>query len=736
MRRFGRVRSGFSRRFGAGRRRWLSPSRCGARGSRGWSIGSWGRWGCTTGLCPIGWCFSSGGGCTRRRAGRSGGGRRAMRGLRGSWRFGGRFGPLVLRAGWGRGARSVRAARSVGSVGPAGSVKVARSARAAESVRSVGTARSVRSAGSVGTARSVGSVGSVGTAEPAEPAGSVRLVKPERGGRGWGGGQEGELLPALLSWMKGAGGVASPRPDVAFVEQGMDSVKLAALASEIEARLGTEVPVERFYAATPAELAAALVRDGLPEVGRADVVADLPLDGGIVPRSDDGSAIARWPVLLVTGVTGFLGAFLLAELLAQTEVDLICLVRAPDPEAGRERIRANLARYGLWDDGCGARIRVQIGDLAAPDLGLSAARWARLASQITGVYHCGAHVHWGLPYDRLKAANVEGTTALARLACEAQGAPFHFVSSLGVFPLGISPRTRFEEDDALLDGENLDLGYFQTKWVAERRLQQARARGLPVTVYRPGFIGGQRTTGRTSGEAQLFTSFLAGCLRLAAAPRCGQGDGHRRRRRRGAGHRRPLAARRGAGVQPAPSRAAATTGAVRSPARARATRSRPRPTPGGDRACSICPPTIPTRSRRSSTSTGCRRPPACGGSRCCCGRRSPSRPRPRTPPSTRSARRLRPSTPASSMSTSTRWWRRGTRRRRRRRKGARLRGRPLPSWTTRSSSAPCGRCTIRRPASSGAPPTASTGRRRPRRAIPSGCPRMRSRCTGRTCTAR
>jgi hypothetical protein len=55
--------------------------------------------------------------------------------------------------------------------------------------------------------------------------------------------------------------------------------------------------------------------------------------------------------------------------------------------------------------------------------------------------------------------------------------------------------------------------------VAERLLHEARRRGLPVRVYRPGFIGGHSVTGRSSpDQQQLFASFLAGCLQLGVAP--------------------------------------------------------------------------------------------------------------------------------------------------------------------------------------------------------------------------
>ncbi len=51
----------------------------------------------------------------------------------------------------------------------------------------------------------------------------------------------------------------------------------------------------------------------------------------------------------------------------------------------------------------------------------------------------------------------------------------------------------------------------QSKWVAEKLVQEARARGLPASIYRPAFIGGDSATGvcKPSGD------FILACLRAA-----------------------------------------------------------------------------------------------------------------------------------------------------------------------------------------------------------------------------
>lgn len=52
--------------------------------------------------------------------------------------------------------------------------------------------------------------------------------------------------------------------------------------------------------------------------------------------------------ILLTGVTGFLGAHLLAELLLQSQANVVCIVREVSGEPVDERVRHTLKKYGLW----------------------------------------------------------------------------------------------------------------------------------------------------------------------------------------------------------------------------------------------------------------------------------------------------------------------------------------------------------------------------------------------------
>ncbi len=330
---------------------------------------------------------------------------------------------------------------------------------------------------------------------------------------------EGKVLPWMMDWLRRHTANPSIRPDMDFAEAGLDSLAATQLAGDLEKHLGFEVPMELFFG-TRIDQTAALLEHGQRSVGvgaRLDLERDATLEPELVPhgtpRAADGAPI------FLTGATGFLGGFLLRELLSQTAAPVVCLVRAASPEAAFDRVRDNVARYGPIAADALARVSVLVGDLARPRFGLEPERFESLAREVGSILHCGAVVHWGYGYSSLKDSNVGGTREVIRLSCLGGGLPIHHVSSIGVYPFGEVTQDQFSEQDDLKDGERLQIPYFQSKWVAERMLEHARGRGVPVAIYRPGFVSGDSRTGAESAsESQLFYAFLAGSVKLGEVP--------------------------------------------------------------------------------------------------------------------------------------------------------------------------------------------------------------------------
>ena len=150
----------------------------------------------------------------------------------------------------------------------------------------------------------------------------------------------------------------------------------------------------------------------------------------------DAPRMSHWlapRALFLTGATGFLGAYLLDELLRQTDATIYCLVRAADQTQGAQRLQTHLQSYGLWQDDWAARCIPLCGDLAQPRLGLGEAQFALLGDTIDVIYHNGAWVNALYPYERLRAANVLGTQEVIRLAALGHPKPLHYISTLAIF---------------------------------------------------------------------------------------------------------------------------------------------------------------------------------------------------------------------------------------------------------------------------------------------------------------
>ncbi len=245
--------------------------------------------------------------------------------------------------------------------------------------------------------------------------------------------------------------------------------------------------------------------------------AETVLDPTISPNTPYHH-ITKPACVFLTGATGFVGAFLLHELLRQTHADIYCLVRAPNLKEGKKRIQTSLESYLLWDESFSCRIIPVVGDQTQPLLGLSQEEFQAMAELVDVVYHNGAWVHHTSPYPVLKAANVLGTQEVLRFASQVKVKSVHFISTKSVFSAVGDSGVRIVREDDSLDDDQLPLGgYSQSKWVAEKLVTIARDRGLPVCIYRIGRVSGHSQTGVFNRNDFLY-KLIIGCIQLGSVP--------------------------------------------------------------------------------------------------------------------------------------------------------------------------------------------------------------------------
>ncbi len=269
------------------------------------------------------------------------------------------------------------------------------------------------------------------------------------------------------------------------------------------------------------------------EVHARDLTLDKFLDEATLaaaPSLPQASHEVR--TVLLTGATGFLGRYLALHWLERMDLvdgKVICLVRAKDDVAARQRLDATfdsgdpklLEHYGsLAVD----HLEVLAGDKGEANLGLDDATWQRLADTVDLIVDPAALVNHVLPYSQLFGPNVVGTAELIRIALTTRIKPFVYVSTIGVGD-GIEPGKFVEETDirqmspTRKIGDNYANGYGNSKWAGEVLLREAHDLcGLPVSVFRCDMIMADTTYAGQLNVPDMFTRMMLSLVATGIAP--------------------------------------------------------------------------------------------------------------------------------------------------------------------------------------------------------------------------
>ncbi|MFL6653180.1 MAG: thioester reductase domain-containing protein [Sulfurifustis sp.] len=221
------------------------------------------------------------------------------------------------------------------------------------------------------------------------------------------------------------------------------------------------------------------------------------------------TAAAKPETFFVTGATGFVGAFLLHELL-KSNLTAHCLVRATDTEHAMTRLMETLDHYGLWKADYASLVKPVIGDLTQPLFGMTEEAFNQLAEQIDAVCHSGALVDWMLPLDAYLGPNVVGTHEVLRLASRGRGKAVHYISTGATLPKYLGYEVSKDERE---------YGYLTSKWMGEQMIAAARWRGALASTYRLPFVGACSGSGHFRlDEGDFLHNFIAGCIGMGAFP--------------------------------------------------------------------------------------------------------------------------------------------------------------------------------------------------------------------------
>jgi amino acid adenylation domain-containing protein/thioester reductase-like protein len=322
----------------------------------------------------------------------------------------------------------------------------------------------------------------------------------------------------------------SCQPDTNFFNMGGDSLSIAHLLHKIECEFGVSLPSRFVYEyPTALSLATAIAQHKLKcshEVEeryidlRAEVKLPINLDTSVWQQP----AQTRYDCALITGSTGFLGAYLLYELLNKgCYQQIYCLVRAQSDNAAMVRLQETFIKYQLPTVML-SKVQAIAGDIEQPQLDLPTALYNKLGKEVDQIYHVAADTNYIKPYSAIKKPNLDGTANIITLAAHIRHKALHYVSTLAIYGAlatlaGTDEVTEEFDIDKSASIISVEMGYILTKWVAERMLQSAKQKGLSVSIYRPGYICGHRQTGVANLNDMLYR-LIRGCIQMGVYPDC------------------------------------------------------------------------------------------------------------------------------------------------------------------------------------------------------------------------
>ena len=220
-------------------------------------------------------------------------------------------------------------------------------------------------------------------------------------------------------------------------------------------------------------------------------------------------AVENGKSILLTGANGFLGCFLLKELLEQSQADIYCLIRAEGEKEAYKRLFDAMCYYRLEKFLDCERIHPVIGDLGKDQFGLEEEYYWELCEKVDMVVHSGAVVNFVYNYEMLRNENVIGTGRILKFASTKKIKPVHFISSIAIFGVG-AKETEVDEMFPLNISELPRSGYNQTKWAADVLVNNARKAGLPCNIYRVGNVCGDSVNGICQTKDFIWMLFKVG----------------------------------------------------------------------------------------------------------------------------------------------------------------------------------------------------------------------------------
>lgn len=184
-------------------------------------------------------------------------------------------------------------------------------------------------------------------------------------------------------------------------------------------------------------------------------------------------------MILVTGGTGMLGAYLLLYL-SEKEKEIRAIYRMESSIEETKKLFANKNKLHLWDS-----INWMQADIT------KTTTLAKVFDGITEVYHCAALISFAAQDEAiLRKTNIEGTANIVNFCIDFNVKKILYVSSIAA--LGdLLPNEKLLSETSEWNPEKYHSDYAISKYGAEMEVWRGQQEGLQVIIVNPGIILGR-----------------------------------------------------------------------------------------------------------------------------------------------------------------------------------------------------------------------------------------------------
>ena len=336
------------------------------------------------------------------------------------------------------------------------------------------------------------------------------------------------------------------RTNESFFDLGGHSASLVRLNSTLKNRFKVDTTlVELIEKPTPAGVTQTVVeklhrdQNGAASKVSHGIEIDWELETALSkdPRWSPGSGKStatrsETTNVLLVGAESFVGVHILRELLAATPSLTVHVLASEGqtrlPDLARLFDRWHLFKEPVTRAALAPHTRIVPGTLAQPSFGLTEEQFEVLGRSLYAIYYAGGHVSLLKPYTELRRSNVESVRDLIELAkVGSKLTELHYLSTWSVAHLQSWTDTQRTLDTIDVTEQSFNhfrpdsgnqLGYFKSRWAAERLLERASHCGFPVTIYRSSAVSAPAASGLAPSDDNFTHNMILDMIATGKIP--------------------------------------------------------------------------------------------------------------------------------------------------------------------------------------------------------------------------